>query len=80
MIGKRFAAHALTMCGYRPRVRMPLLGYFAVVTPCLFGALFAVAEAFDATPPRMDVAAPLRLPGEPRPGGGGILIANPHSA
>ena len=37
---------------------------FAVVTPCLFGALFAVAEAFDATPPRMDVAAPLRLPGD----------------
>ena len=63
MIGKRFVAHALTMCGYRPRVRMPLLGYFAVVTPCLFGALFAVAEAFDATPPRMDVAGPLRRPG-----------------
>jgi len=63
MIGKRFAAHALTMCGYRSRVRMPLFGYFAVVTPCLLGVLFVVAEAFDATPPRMDVAAPLRLPG-----------------
>ena len=63
MIGKRFAAHALTICGYRTRVRMPLFGYFAVVTPCLIGALFVVAEAFDATPPRMDVAAPVRLPG-----------------
>ena len=63
MIGKRFAAHSLTMCGYRPRVRMPLLGYFAVMTPCLLGALFTVAEAFDVTPPRMDLVSPLRLPG-----------------
>jgi hypothetical protein len=46
----------------RPRVRMPLFGYFAVVTPCLFGVLLVVAEAFDAVPPRMDVA-PIRLPG-----------------
>jgi hypothetical protein len=47
----------------RPRVRMPLFGYFAVVTPCLFGVLLVVAEAFDAAPPRMDVVAPIRLPG-----------------
>ena len=47
----------------RPRVRMPLFGYFAVVTPCLFGVLFVVAGAVDAVPPRIDVAAPIRLPG-----------------
>ena len=63
MFGKRFVAQSLTMCGYRPRVRMPLFGYFTVVTPCLFGVLFIVSEAFDASPPRMDVAAPIRLPG-----------------
>jgi hypothetical protein len=47
----------------RPRVRMPLFGYFAVVTPCLFGVLLVVAGAVDAMPPRIDVAAPIRLPG-----------------
>ena len=62
MIGKRFAAHALTMCGYRPRVRMPLFSYFAVVTPCLIGVLF-IAPAAYAPPPPMRVAAPIRLPG-----------------
>jgi len=63
MIRKRSAAYALTMCGFRPRVRMPILGYFAVMTPCLLGALLVVAQAFDATLLRVDVAAPMRLPG-----------------
>jgi hypothetical protein len=62
MFGKCFSAQSLTMCGYRPRVRMPLFGYFTVVTPCLLGVLFIVSEAFDASPPRMDAAAPIRLP------------------
>ena len=42
---------------------MPLFGYFTVVTPCLLGALFIVSEAFDASPLRMNVTAPIRLPG-----------------
>ena len=63
MFGKCCVGHLPTVCGYRPRVRMPLFGYFAVVTPCLFGLLLVVAEAFDAALPRTAVAAPIRLPG-----------------
>ena len=59
---------------------MLLLGYFAVVKPCLFGALFAVAEVFNATPPRMDVAAPLGLPGSRVQVAVASSFANPHSA
>ena len=50
------------MPGYRPSVPMPLFGYFTVVTPCLLGLLLVAAQAFDATPLRMDRVAPI-LPG-----------------
>ena len=63
MIGKCFVGHLPTVPGYRPRVQMPLFGYFAVVTPCLLALLLSVAEAFDAPVSQMAIAAPIRLPG-----------------
>ena len=63
MIGKCFVGHLPTVRGCRPRVQMPLFGYFAVVTPCLLALLLIVAEAFDAPVPQTAIAAPIRLPG-----------------
>ena len=63
MIGKCFVGHLPTVRGCRPRVQMPLFGYFAVVTPCLLALLLIVAEAFDPPVPQKAIAAPIRLPG-----------------
>jgi hypothetical protein len=49
--------------GYRPRVPMPIVGYFMAVAPCLLALLFIATPAFDAMPPRKDIVAPVRLPG-----------------
>ena len=44
------------------RVRMPLLAYFAVLSPCMLSLLFVAEAVLDPLPPRKD-PTPVVLPG-----------------